>query len=182
GRVNSKPTVATSSPSHAATATVPTVRRVFFPLDKQLALLPGHLTPLLQDQLTHLGVWMPFTQAAGMLARFTHTSVSESSAQRLTFGELYRRQLETAAQVASVSDGAEWIQGFIAFHAPSATRILDFPHAAQRICQIGEAVLGADHASLRAWQTRQLHDLKHQGAIGVLDHLRSFAVAQLALP
>src|SRR5258707_923893 len=84
GRVNSKPTVATSSPSHAATATVPTVRRGFFPLDKQLALLPGHLTPLLQDQLTHLGVWMPFTKAAGMLARFTHTSVSESSAQRLT--------------------------------------------------------------------------------------------------
>ena len=83
--------------------------------------------------------------------------------QRLTFGELYRRRVETAAQVASVSDGAEWIQGFIDFHAPDATRILDFPHAAQRICQIGEAVLGADHASLRAWQTRQLHDLKHAG-------------------
>jgi hypothetical protein len=47
-------------------------------------LLPGHLTPLLQDQLSHLGVWMPFTKAAGMLARFTHTSVSESTAQRLT--------------------------------------------------------------------------------------------------
>ena len=102
--------------------------------------------------------------------------------QRLTFGELYRRHLETVEQLATVSDGAEWIQGFIDFHAPSATRILDFPHAAQRICQIGEAVLGADHASLRAWQTRQLHALKHHGAVGVLDHLRSFAAAQLALP
>jgi hypothetical protein len=98
--------------------------------------------------------------------------------QRLTFGELYRRRLETAGQVASVSDGAEWIQGFIDFHAPSATRILDFPHAAQRICQIGEAVLGADHVSLRAWQTRQLHDLKEQGATSVLERLHSFAAGQ----
>ena len=98
--------------------------------------------------------------------------------QRLTFGELYRRRVETAAYVASVSDGAEWIQGFIDFHAPSATRILDFPHAAQRICQIGEAVLGAEHVSLRAWQTQQLHDLKEQGASGVLERLHSFAAGQ----
>ena len=95
--------------------------------------------------------------------------------QRLTFGELYRRRVETAGQIATVSDGAEWIQGFIDFHCPDATRILDFPHAAQRICQIGEAVLGAEHASLRAWQTRQLHQLKHDGPQAVLDSLRSFA-------
>lgn len=102
--------------------------------------------------------------------------------QRLTFGELYRRGLEAAEHVASVSDGAEWIQGFINFHAPSATRILDFPHAAQRICQIGEAVLGAEHASLRAWQTRLLHQLKHDGPEGVLDSLRIFAGAQESVP
>jgi len=239
-----------------------------------LALLPGQLTPLLQDHLVHLGCWMPFAHAAQMLTRFTNVTVSESTAQRhteaiglayeavqhaeierierdwpevppgpdklvlsvdgafvpllhgewaevktlvvgevgeptqvdgktvvqthrhsyfsrvaeaeafqrLTFGELYRRRVETAEQVATVSDGAEWIQGFIDFHAPTATRILDFPHAAQRICQIGDAVLGAEHASLRAWQTRQLHALKHDGAVGVLDHLRSFAAAQLTLP
>jgi hypothetical protein len=99
--------------------------------------------------------------------------------QRLTFGELYRRRVETAKQIASVNDGAEWIQSFINYHAPSATRILDFPHAAQRICQIGEAVLGAEHASLRAWQTRHLHQLKHHGSTGVLDSLRSFAAAHL---
>jgi hypothetical protein len=245
-------------------------KRVFSPLDEELALLPGQLTPVLQDHLAHLGTWMPFAHAAQLLSRFFQVSVSESSAQRLTeaigiayeavqvteverierdwpevehgpdklilsldgafvpllhgewaeaktlvvgevgepsivagktvvsthahsyfsrvaeaelfqrltFGELYRRRVETAAQVASVSDGAEWIQGFIDFHAPSATRILDFPHAAQRICQIGEAVLGAEHASLRAWQTRQLHDLKHQGATGVLERLHSFAAGQ----
>jgi hypothetical protein len=216
-------------------------------------LLPGQLTPLLPDQLAHLGTWMPFAHAAQMLSRFTQVAVRESSAQRLTetigmayeavqlaeveriecdwpeappgpdklvlsvdgafvpllhgdwdevktlvvgevaaptivdgktmlsthrhssfsrlaeaelfqrltFGERYRRRVETAGQIATGRDGAEGIQGFIAFHCPDATRILDFPHAAQRICQIGEAVLGPAHAGLSAWQTRQLHTLKH---------------------
>lgn len=249
------------------------VRKGFFPLDEELGLLPGRLTPLLQEHLAHLGTWMPFAKAADMLKRFTQVAVSESTAQRhtetigmayeavqlaevehieqdwpeveagpdklllsvdgafvpvvhgewaevktlvlsevaepklvdgktvvptdshsyfsrvaeaelfqrLTFGELYRRRLESTKQVASVSDGAEWIQGFIDFHAPGARRILDFPHAAQRICQIGEAVLGADHASLRAWQTRQLHNLKHQGSPGVLENVRNFAAAHLTV-
>jgi len=101
---------------------------------------------------------------------------------RLTLGELYRRRLESAKQVAAVSDGAEWIQGFLDFDCPCARRILDFPHAAQRICQIGEAVLGAEHASLPAWQRHLLHQLKHQGAQRVLDSLRTFAAAQLSEP
>jgi hypothetical protein len=239
-----------------------------------LALLPGQFTPLLQDHLAHLGVWMPFAKAAALLASFTHTQVSESSAQRLTeaiglayeavqlaeverierdwpevedgsdkllvsldgafvpllggewveaktlvvsevgqptmvdgtpvvlthshsyfsrvaqaelfqrltLGELYRRQVETAKQLASVSDGAEWIQGWIEFHCPEARRILDFPHAAQRICQIGEVVLGSEHAGLRAWQSQQLHQLKHAGPQEVLDSLRRFAAAHLSVP
>jgi len=250
------------------------VKRAFSPLDEELALLPGQLTPLLQDQLAHLGAWMPFAHAARMLTDFTQVSVSESSAQRLTeaigiayeavqlaeverierdwpevepgsdklvlsvdgafvplvhgdwtevktlvvaevgeptqrdgktvvpthshsyfsrvaeaelfqrltFGELYRRRVETAQQLAAVSDGAEWIAGFVAFHCPEAVRILDFPHAAQRICQIGEAVLGGEHAALAAWQTRQLHHLKHEGAQEVLPNLRSFAAAHLSIP
>ena len=254
-------------------AIVRPVRKAIFPLDKQLALLPGCLTPLLQEQLTRLGTWMPFAKAAALLASFTRTQVSESTAQRqtesvglayqtmqlaevehiekewpevaagpdklvlsvdgafvpvvrgewvevktlvvgevgdatlvdgqllvpthsqtyfsrvaeaeefqrLTFAELYRRHLEAVEHIAFVSDGAEWIQGFIDFHAPEARRILDFPHAAQPICQIGEAVLGAEHASLRAWQTRKLHQLKHHGPTGVLDNLRSFAAAHLSM-
>jgi len=237
-------------------------------------LLPGRLTPLLQEHLTRLGAWMPFAKAAAVLASFTHTHVSEATAQRLTesaglayeavqlaevehieqdwpeveagpdklvlsvdgafvplvgggwaevktlvvgevgeptivdqqqvvsthnhsyfsrlaeaeqfqrltFGELYRRGVERAGQLASVSDGAEWIQGYIDFHAPDALRILDFPHAAQRMCQIGEAVLGAEHASLQAWQKHQLHQLKHHGPSGVLSSVRSFAAAHLNVP
>jgi hypothetical protein len=49
-----------------------------------LALLPGALTPYLQEQLAHLGTWMPFEPAAQMLARFTRVQVSEATARRLT--------------------------------------------------------------------------------------------------
>jgi hypothetical protein len=59
-------------------------KRGFSPLDEELALLPGQLTPLFQDHLAHLGTWMPFAHAAQTLARFTQVSVSESTAQRLT--------------------------------------------------------------------------------------------------
>jgi hypothetical protein len=102
--------------------------------------------------------------------------------QRLTLGELHRRRLETAAQVAAVSDGAEWIQHFVDYHCPAARRILDFPHAAERVCQIGEVVLGAGHASLAAWQKRHLHQLKHTGPSDALAALRTFAADQLDVP
>jgi hypothetical protein len=253
-------------------ATAPAASRGFFPLDKELALLPGQLTPLLQDHLAHLGTWMPFAKAAEMLKRFTQASVSASTAQRhtetiglayeavqlaeveqierdwpavpagpekmllsvdgafvpvlhgewaevktlvvgevgephelkgervvptinlsyfsrlseaeafqrLTLGELHRRGLETASQVAVVSDGAEWIQGFADYHCPEALRILDFAHAAERICQIGEVVLGSGHASLAAWQQRQLHQLKRTGPSELVASLRSLAKQHLS--
>ena len=100
--------------------------------------------------------------------------------QRLSLGELTRRQLETAEQVAAVNDGAEWIQGFLDYHCPKAVRILDFAHAAERICQIGDAVLGEGSADVASWRSEQLHDLKHQGAVDLVSKLRSFATEHLA--
>lgn len=40
-----------------------------FPLDAELALLPGCLTPTLQEHLVQLGTWMPFRSAAQLLSR-----------------------------------------------------------------------------------------------------------------
>jgi hypothetical protein len=48
-------------------APVPAVGRVFFPLDEELALLPGNLAPRQQEQLVHLASWMPFAKAAQKL-------------------------------------------------------------------------------------------------------------------
>lgn len=255
-------------------ATAQPARRAIFPLDSALALLPGRLTPLLQEHLAHLGAWMPFAQAARLLECFIHTRVSEATAQRqtealgvayeavqlaevewierdwpevepgpakllvsadgamvplvggewaevktvvvsevgevvivegktvvpshthsyfsrlsdaetfqrLSLGELTRRRLETAKAVAGVNDGAEWIQGFLDYHCPQAVRILDFAHAAERICQIGDVVLGEGTAATATWRTERLHQLKHDGAADLVPKVRRFAADHLRVP
>lgn len=49
-------------------------------------MLPGALTPRLQESLVRLGTWMPFAQAAEMLAFFTGVTVSAATARRMTEG------------------------------------------------------------------------------------------------
>ena len=57
----------------------------FFPLDEELALLPGRLTPRLQESLVRLSTWIPsFAKAAAELAYFTNVHVSRETARRLT--------------------------------------------------------------------------------------------------
>ncbi len=60
------------------------VARAFFPLDEELQLLPGHLTPGLQEQLVRLSTWMPFAQAATEFQWFTHVPVSEFLTRQLS--------------------------------------------------------------------------------------------------
>ena len=56
----------------------------FSPLDEELALLPGALTPNLLEELVRLGLWMPFERAVQQLARFRGTEVSRATAERVT--------------------------------------------------------------------------------------------------
>jgi len=60
--------------------------------------------------------------------------------------ELYRRGVERAKAVCAVTDGAEWLQGFIDDHCPKALRILDFAHAAEYVNAIGQAATEAGDA------------------------------------
>lgn len=83
--------------------------------------------------------------------------------QHLTLAELHRRGLEHCPQVAAVTDGAEWEQGFIDYHCPHAVRVLDFPHAGQRIGQIGQVCFGETSPETSQWTGDRLHQLKHQG-------------------
>src|SRR5919199_5910894 len=64
--------------------TVRPVEPVFFPLDEELELLPGELTPSLVESLVRLGTWLPFRPAAEMLAHFTRVQVGATTARRLT--------------------------------------------------------------------------------------------------
>jgi hypothetical protein len=122
-------------------------------------------------------------------------TVQEGELQRLsyfsrlsdadTFGEAavvetQRRGVTSAAQVAAVVDGAEWIQGFLDLHCPEAVRILDFAHAAEHINALGQAVGGVGVPDLPCWLQKQLHTLKHAGPEEVMPTLRTLVAAHPA--
>jgi len=243
---------------------VRSVGRGFFPLDEELALLPGSLTPHTHESLVRLGAWMPFEPATQLLSDMLGVSVSKSKGERyteaaggayvalqteeadeierqapaalpgseklvmsadgamvpvlqgewaevktmvigevtapvlergewvvhtrnlsyfsrlvnserfehLTLSEVHRRGVESSHQVAAVMDGADWLQGLVDYHRPDAVRILDFPHAGQRLGQVAQAIWGEETPETSQWTSEQLHQLKHQGAAGVLAQLR----------
>ena len=58
--------------------------RRIFPLDEELALLPGALTPSLQEDVVHLATWMPFARAASELCRMRGVRVSGAAVRART--------------------------------------------------------------------------------------------------
>lgn len=58
--------------------------RGFSPLDEELGLLPGKLTPRLQQAVVRMGAWMPFARAAGELEYLLGVDLSEPRVRRLT--------------------------------------------------------------------------------------------------
>jgi hypothetical protein len=92
---------------------------------------------------------------------------------RLALVETHEHGVENSPQVAAVMDGADWLQGIADHHCPHATRILDFPHAAQRIGEIGQTLFGATPGQAQPWTQTWLHCLKHEGPQPVLAELRA---------
>ena len=101
---------------------------------------------------------------------------------RAALSETHRRGLETASQVVAVTDGAVWEQGFIDYHRNDAARVLDFPHAAGYVAQMGSAVWGIETETSQNWLSKQLHTLKHQGPANVLSELRTLVQDHPELP
>jgi hypothetical protein len=231
----------------------------FFPLDEQLGLLAGGLTPRAEETLVRLASWMPFAAAQQLLEELLGVQVSKATARRATEAcgeaalavceqeeerlkqeappapqgadkqamssdgafvqlvggqwvevksltmaevtrntrgevcleqissfsrlmdaerfteaalvETHRRGLERAPEVCAVQDGAPWLQGLVDYHRADAVRILDFPHAAEYVNAIGQAVQAAGGHLPVHWLSGVLHRLKHQGPQRVLEHL-----------
>lgn len=234
------------------------VGRDFFPLDEELALLSGSMSPHSRDHLIRLAVWMPFARAAEMLAALPGVQVSETTIRRHTYragttyqavqtaqadgreepeptepvgalvlstdgamvplvhgqwaevktlviGEVHagqdleavqssnlsyfsrmsdaatfaeqatvetmRRGVSRAERVCAVMDGAEWIDGFVDFQCHGAQRILDFPHAAEYVSEMGRLAGLVEPERASPWLATQLHTLKHEGPAPVLEDL-----------
>src|SRR6266702_982113 len=60
------------------------VGEAFFPLDEELGLLSGGLTPRGEETLVRLASWMPFEQAREMLQDLVGMRVSKATARRVT--------------------------------------------------------------------------------------------------
>jgi hypothetical protein len=60
------------------------VGKAFFPLDEELGLLSGRLTPHAHECLVRLGAWMPFAKAAKELGFILKMDVSEPTTRRDT--------------------------------------------------------------------------------------------------
>jgi hypothetical protein len=65
-------------------APAPSVGRAFFPLDEELGLLGGGVTPRAEETLVRLASWMPFEQARALLKDLFGVQVSKATARRAT--------------------------------------------------------------------------------------------------
>jgi len=63
---------------------MPVLPPLFFPLDDELRLPAGPLSPYLHESVVRLGTWLPFEQVPRGLAHFTQATVSADTARRLT--------------------------------------------------------------------------------------------------
>ena len=91
--------------------------------------------------------------------------------ERYALAELHERGIENAPEVVAVNDGSGWIQSFIDYHAPQATRIIDFAHALSYVAEAGKAVLGEGTARFNQWLDARAHQLKHEPPQQTLRHL-----------
>jgi hypothetical protein len=96
------------------------------------------------------------------LSYFSRLSTAETFAD-VAEGEMRRRAVGQAERVCAVSDGADWLQGFVDLHRPDALRILDFPHAAEHVSLLLQAVQQTGMQLPSDLLPRLLHRLKHRG-------------------
>lgn len=109
-----------------------------------------------------VGVVVPEYAAARGQQRAT-ASYAVSLAEASVFGprlalEAHRRGLEAADEVVVLGDGAEWIWNLAAEHFPTATCIVDWYHASERVWELGRALHGEGEATAR-WVAAQLEHL-----------------------
>jgi len=125
-----------------------------------------------ESRTNHKGEAEVKTQALSYFSRLADAQ----RFQHLAHSELHRRGIERSTQVAAVMDGADWQQGFVDYHRSDAVRILDFPHAAQRITGVGQALFGEGTAATHQWIEPRLHQLKHDGPDTILTELRQLQI------
>lgn len=132
-------------------------------------LVAGHVTAEAQPD------GLPLIQTT-QLSSFSRLIEAETFTHLATV-ETYRRGVERAERVVAVSDGAEWLQKLFDVQCPQAERILDFPHAAQRLNHIASTVFGEGTTEAKTWYALQRTELKERGPATVLEAVQELCDA-----
>jgi hypothetical protein len=93
--------------------------------------------------------------------------------------EMRARRVLQAQHVCAVMDGAEWLQELIDLHREDAIRILDFPHAAEHVASLLEALVKGGCTFPSRMLERSLHILKHRGPRFLLSRIDLLPAALL---
>lgn len=161
--------------------------------ERQFLSVDGAFVPLVggtwaEVKTLALGEVLPAMEVKGervirtdKLSYFSRLTDSDTF-QRLALVETHRRGVETAGSVAAVTDGADWIPGFIDFHRPDAVRILDFPHAGDHLSIVSQIAFGEGSVQAQEWLTSQMHQLKHTGPASVLTEVRQLVATHPEQP
>jgi hypothetical protein len=86
--------------------------------------------------------------------------------------EWHRRGGENAHTMVAVQDGAQWIQSFVDYHCPQATRVIDFAHAQEYVAKVGRAIHGAETDTFRQWYAQMSKQLGSQPPQRTVNELR----------
>lgn len=86
--------------------------------------------------------------------------------------EWHHRGGENAHTMVAVQDGANWIQSFVDYHCPQATRVIDFAHAQEHVATVGRAIHGAETDAFRQWYARLSKQLGTQPPQRTVNELR----------
>src|SRR5262249_54957718 len=124
--------------------------RVFSPLDEELELLPGRLSPRLHAGLVRLASWMPFARAAAELDWFCGVAAGAETARRLTEAAgaaLVAHEAAEAARLAAESPAPPAGPRVQQFSADGAmVPLVRGEWAEARTLALGEVVAGRDAA------------------------------------
>lgn len=105
------------------------------------------------------------------ISYFTRVETAEAFS-RSALVEWHRRGGENAHTVVAVQDGALWIQSFVDYHCPQATRVIDFAHAQGYVAMVGRAIYGAETDAFRQWYGRMSKQLGRQSPQRTVNELR----------
>lgn len=105
------------------------------------------------------------------ISYFSRVDKADTFAEKALY-EWHLRGGDKAKKVVAVNDGAVWIQSFIDYHCPQATRVIDFAHAQAYVATVGKVVYGAETEPFKQWYGRMSKQLGKKPPHRILNELR----------